>query len=86
MQSKGMSAGAVQTRWGHDLKYYTRNQDGNISAYESACIEVSSELWAELNSSMTQPETRKFLYENFPEMMKSYDKLVKDTLKQFKKK
>ena len=84
--AKGMSAGAVKTRWGHDLKYYTRNQDGNISAYESACIEVSSELWAELNSSMTQPETRKFLYENFPEMMKSYDKLVKDTLKQFKKK
>ena len=84
--AKGMSAGAIKTRWGHDLKYYTRNQDGNISAYESACIEVSSELWAELNSSMTQPETRKFLYENFPEMMKSYDKLVKDTLKQFKKK
>lgn len=84
--AKGMSAGAVKTRWGHDLKYYTRNQDGNISAYESACIEVSSELWAELNSNMTQPETRKFLYENFPEMMKSYDKLVKDTLKQFKKK
>ena len=84
--AKGMSAGAVKTRWGHDLKYYTRNQDGNISAYESACIEVSSELWAEISSSMTQPETRKFLYENFPEMMKSYDKLVKDTLKQFKKK
>ena len=84
--AKGMSAGAVKTRWGHDLKYYTRNQDGNISAYESACVEVSSELWAEINSSMTQPETRKFLYENFPEMMKSYDKLVKDTLKQFKKK
>lgn len=84
--AKGMSAGAVKTRWGHDLNYYIRNQDGNISAYESACIEVSSELWAELNSSMTQPETRKFLYENFPEMMKSYDKLVKDTLKQFKKK
>ena len=83
--AKGMSAGAVKTRWGHDLKYYTRNQDGNISAYESACVEVSSELWAEINSSMTQPETRKFLYENFPEMMKSYDKLVKDTLKQFKK-
>ena len=83
--AKGMSAGAVKTRWGHDLNYYTRNQDGNISAYESACIEVSSELWAELNSSMTQPETRKFLYENFPEMMKSYDKIVKDTLKQFKK-
>lgn len=84
--AKGMSAGAVNTRWGHDLKYYTRNQDGNISAYESACIEVSSELWAEISSSMTQPETRKFLYENFPEMMKSYDKIVKDTLKQFKKK
>lgn len=84
--AKGMSAGAVKTKWGHDAKYYTRNQDGNISAYESACIEVSSELWAEISSSMTQPETRKFLYENFPEMMKSYDKLVKDTLKQFKKK
>lgn len=83
--AKGMSAGAVKTKWGHDAKYYTRNQDGNISAYESACIEVSSELWAEISSSMTQPETRKFLYENFPEMMKSYDKLVKDTLKQFKK-
>lgn len=83
--AKGMSAGAVKTKWGHDAKYYTRNQDGNISAYESACVEVSSELWAEINSSMTQPETRKFLYENFPEMMKSYDKLVKDTLKQFKK-
>lgn len=83
--AKGMSLGAVKTRWGHDLKYYTRNQDGNISAYESACVEVSSELWAEINSSMTQPETRKFLYENFPEMMKSYDKIVKDTLKQFKK-
>lgn len=84
--AKGMSAGAVKTKWGHDLKYYTRNQDGNISAYESACIEVSSELWAEISSNMTQPETRKFLYENFPEMMKSYDKIVKDTLKQFKKK
>ena len=83
--AKGMSAGAVKTKWGHDAKYYTRNQDGNISAYESACIEVSSELWAEISSSMTQPETRKFLYENFPEMMKSYDKIVKDTLKQFKK-
>lgn len=83
--AKGMSAGAVKTKWGHDAKYYTRNQDGNISAYESACIEVSSELWAEISSSMTQPETRKFLYENFPEMMKSYDKLVKDILKQFKK-
>lgn len=83
--AKGMSAGAVKTKWGHDLKYYTRNQDGNISAYESACIEVSSELWAEISSNMTQPETRKFLYENFPEMMKSYDKIVKDTLKQFKK-
>lgn len=83
--AKGMSAGAVKTKWGHDTKYYTRNQDGNISAYESACIEVSSELWAEISSNMTQPETRKFLYENFPEMMKSYDKLVKDTLKQFKK-
>ena len=83
--AKGMSAGAVKTKWGHDAKYYTRNQDGNISAYESACIEVSSELWAEISSNMTQPETRKFLYENFPEMMKSYDKLVKDTLKQFKK-
>lgn len=83
--AKGMSAGAVKTKWGHDLKYYTRNQDENISAYESACIEVSSELWAEISSNMTQPETRKFLYENFPEMMKSYDKIVKDTLKQFKK-
>lgn len=83
--AKGMSAGGVKTKWGHDAKYYTRNQDGNISAYESACIEVSSELWAEISSNMTQPETRKFLYENFPEMMKSYDKLVKDTLKQFKK-
>lgn len=84
--AKGMSAGAVKTKWGHDLNYYTRKQDGNISAYESACIEVSSELWAEISSNMTQPETRKFLYENFPEMMKSYDKIVKDTLKQFKKK
>lgn len=84
--AKGMSLGAVKTRWGHDLKYYTRNQDGNISAYESACVEVSSELWAEINSSMTQPETRKFLYENFPEMMKSYDKIVKDVLKEYKKK
>lgn len=83
--ARGMSAGAVKTKWGHDAKYYTRNQDGNISAYESACIEVSSELWAEISSNMTQPETRKFLYENFPEMMKSYDKIVKDTLKQFKK-
>ena len=83
--AKGMSAGAVKTKWGHDAKYYTRNQDGNISAYEAACIEVSSELWAEISSNMTQPETRKFLYENFPEMMKSYDKIVKDTLKQFKK-
>ncbi len=83
--ARGMSAGAVKTKWGHDAKYYTRRQDGNITAYESACIEVSSELWAEISSSMTQPETRKFLYENFPEMMKSYDKLVKDTLKQFKK-
>lgn len=83
--ARGMSAGAVKTKWGHDAKYYTRRQDGNISAYESACIEVSSELWAEISSNMTQPETRKFLYENFPEMMKSYDKIVKDTLKQFKK-
>lgn len=83
--ARGMSAGAVKTKWGHDAKYYTRRQDGNITAYESACIEVSSELWAEISSSMTQPETRKFLYDNFPEMMKSYDKIVKDTLKQFKK-
>lgn len=83
--ARGMTHGAVRTKWGHDEMYYTRNQDGNISAYESACIEVSSELWAEISSNMTQPETRKFLYENFPELMKSYDKIVKDTLKQFKK-
>ena len=83
--AKGMSAGAVDAGWGHDLKYYTRRQDRNISAYESACIEVSSELWAEINSSMTQPETREFLYENFPEMMKSYEKIVKSTLKTIKK-
>ena len=84
--AKGMSAGEVKTRWGHDLKYYTRNQDRKISAYESACMEVSSELWAEINSSMTQPETREFLYKNFPEMMKSYDKLVNEVLKTHKKK
>lgn len=84
--AKGMSAGAVKTRWGHDLDYYTRNANGKVSKYEAACIEVSSELWAELSSSMTQPETRKFLYENFPEMMKSYDKLVKAVLKEYKKK
>ena len=84
--AKGMSAGAVKTRWGHDLDYYTRNANGKVSKYEAACIEVSSELWAELSSSMTQPETRKFLYENFPEIMKSYDKLLKDVLKEYKKK
>ncbi len=84
--AKGMSAGKLQTRWGHDLKYYTRKQDGNISAYESACIEVSSELWAELSSNMTQPETREFLYDNFPELMKSYEKMVKGLLKEYKKK
>lgn len=84
--AKGISAGAVNTRWGHDLKYYTRNANRKISDYESACIEVSSELWAEISSSMTQPETREFLYANFPEMMKSYDKLVKATLKEYKKK
>lgn len=84
--ARGMSKGAVKTKWGHDTNYYTRNAVGNINEYEAACIEVSSELWAEISSSMTQPETRKFLYENFPEMMKSYDKIVKDTLKQFKKK
>ena len=83
--ARGMSKGAVKTKWGHDTNYYTRNAVGNINEYEAACIEVSSELWAEISSNMTQPETRKFLYENFPEMMKSYDKLVKDTLKQFKK-
>lgn len=83
--ARGMSKGAVKTKWGHDTNYYTRNAVGNINEYEAACIEVSSELWAELSSNMTQPETRKFLYENFPEMMKSYDKIVKDTLKQFKK-
>lgn len=84
--ARGMSKGAVKTKWGHDTNYYTRNAVGNINEYEAACIEVSSELWAEISSNMTQPETRKFLYENFPEMMKSYDKIVKDTLKQFKKK
>lgn len=84
--AKGMSAGAVDAGWGHDLKYYTRKASRQISNYDSACIEVSSELWAEINSSMTQPETREFLYTNFPEMMKSYDKLVKATLKEFKKK
>lgn len=84
--AKGMSGGKLQTRWGHDLKYYTRKQDGNISAYESACIEVSSELWAEISSNMTQPETREFLYDNFPELMKSYEKLVKGLLKEYKKK
>lgn len=83
--ARGMSKGAVKTKWGHDTNYYTRNAVGNINEYEAACIEVSSELWAEISSNMTQPETRKFLYENFPEMMKSYDKIVKDTLKQFKK-
>lgn len=84
--AKGMSLGAVKTRWGHDLSYYKRNASRQITEYESACVEVSSELWAEISSSMTQPETRKFLYENFPEMMKSYDKMVKDTLKEYKKK
>lgn len=83
--AKGMSAGAVNTRWGHDLNYYTRNAGNKINGYESACIEVSSELWAEISSSMTQPETRKFLYENFPETMKSYEKIVKDVLKTVKK-
>ena len=83
--AKGMSAGAVDAGWGHDLKYYTRRASRQISNYESACIEVSSELWAEINSSMTQPETREFLYENFPEMMKSYEKIVKATLKTIKK-
>ena len=84
--AKGMSAGAVNTRWGHDLNYYTRKTSRQISNYDSACIEVSSELWAEISSSMTQPETREFLYENFPEMMKSYENIVKKTLKEFKKK
>ena len=84
--AKGMSQGAVKTRWGHDLNYYTRNANRKVSEYESACIEVSSELWAEINSSMTQPETREFLYQNFPEMMKSYDKLVNEVLKTHKKK
>ena len=83
--AKGMSAGAVDAGWGHDLKYYTRRASRQISNYDSACIEVSSELWAEINSSMTQPETREFLYENFPEMMKSYEKIVKATLKTIKK-
>lgn len=83
--AKGMSAGAVDAGWGHDLKYYTRKTSRQINNYESACIEVSSELWAEINSSMTQPETREFLYENFPEMMKSYEKIVKATLKTIKK-
>lgn len=83
--ARGMSKGAVKTKWGHDTNYYTRNAVGNINKYEAACIEVSSELWAEISSSMTQPETRKFLYENFPEMMKSYEKIVKKTLKTIKK-
>lgn len=83
--ARGMSKGAVKTKWGHDTNYYTRNAVGNINEYEAACIEVSSELWAEISSSMTQPETRKFLYENFPEMMKSYEKIVKKTLKTIKK-
>lgn len=83
--AKGMTAGAVDAGWGHDLKYYTRNTSRQISNYDSACIEVSSELWAEISSSMTQPETREFLYTNFPEMMKSYEKIVKATLKTIKK-
>ena len=83
--ARGMSKGAVKTKWGHDTNYYTRNAVGNINEYEAACIEVSSELWAEISSSMTQPETREFLYDNFPEMMKSYEKIVKKTLKTIKK-
>lgn len=83
--AKGMTAGAVDAGWGHDLKYYTRQTSRQISNYDSACIEVSSELWAEISSSMTQPETREFLYTNFPEMMKSYEKIVKATLKTIKK-
>lgn len=83
--AKGMSAGAVDAGWGHDLKYYTRKTSRQISNYDSACIEVSSELWAEISSSMTQPETREFLYTNFPEMMKSYEKIVKAALKTIKK-
>lgn len=83
--AKGMTAGAVDAGWGHDLKYYTRKTSRQISNYDSACIEVSSELWAEISSSMTQPETREFLYTNFPEMMKSYEKIVKAALKTIKK-
>lgn len=84
--ARGMSAGKVKTRWGHDANYYTRYAGKSINEYESACIEVSSELWAEINSGMTQPETREFLYKNFPETMKSYEKLVDEVLKTHKKK
>lgn len=84
--ARGMSGGSVKVRWGHDAKYYTRNASDNVSEYESACIEVSSELWAEINASMTQPETREFLYKNFPETMKSYENLVDNVLKSHKKK
>ncbi len=84
--ARGMSQGAVKTKWGHDANYYTRYAGKSINDYESACIEVSSELWAEINSSMTQPETREFLYKNFPETMKSYEKLVDEVLKTHKKK
>ena len=81
---RGMTKGKVQVRWGHDLNYYHMYKKGKITADESTNIVVSGELWAEITAGMMHEDSRKFLYENFPNTMKEYDSILDDILSAYK--
>lgn len=83
--ARGLSKGAIRTQWGHSASYYTAySKYGKITETDSAELRVSSELWAEISSGMTQPETRKFLEEHFPKTVKEYNRLLDIILDNFK--
>lgn len=85
--ARGLSHGEIYTKWGHAHDYYTAYAKyGNITESDSAEIRVSSELWAEISSGMTQPKTRQFLEENFPETVSEYNKLLDKVLDNYKSK
>ena len=81
---RGITNGGIQTKWGHPLDYYTRNTKyGDIEAKDSVHIEVSSELWAEVNAGMMHKDTREFLETNFPNLVEEYNKQVDKVIKTY---
>ena len=81
---RGITNGGIQTKWGHSLDYYTRNTKyGDIEAKDSVHIEVSSELWAEVNAGMMHKDTREFLETNFPNLVEEYNKQVDKVIKTY---